>query len=228
VRIGDLVMRYGFSSQLATLECTSSRRSTVMCALPRATALTTEYQRDSSSKRPQSSVVSAARAPTRASPTGCQTADAASRASRPAGGAVGAPGPRARCPTNVPYVGKLSLAGRVPGCNVTVADLTQGHSLSTSGRTIAKQLHATVTSIASTEYKGRPGGGGPWFVHGLMNAASWSTRWLRLMRKTRIINRRESTYYEHVHDPSTGDVLHHCEEPLTSHQHGDAKRQKGK
>jgi hypothetical protein len=132
VRIGDLVMRYGFSSQLATLECTSSRRSTVMCALPRATALTTEYQRDSSSKRPQSSVVSAARAPTRASPTGCQTADAASRASRPAGGAVGAPGPRARCPTNVPYVGKLSLAGRVPGCNVTVADLTQGHSISAS------------------------------------------------------------------------------------------------
>jgi hypothetical protein len=50
-RIGDLTMRYGRLSQLATLECTSSRRSTVMCALPRATAVTTEYQRDSSSKR---------------------------------------------------------------------------------------------------------------------------------------------------------------------------------
>jgi len=67
-----------------------------MCALLRAAAVTTEYQRDSSSKRPRSSVVSAARAPTRASPTGCQRADAASRASRPAGGACGAPGPRAR------------------------------------------------------------------------------------------------------------------------------------
>jgi hypothetical protein len=64
VRIGDLAMRYGLRSQLATLDCTSSRRSTVMCALPWATGVTTEYQRDSSSKRPRSSVVSAARAPT--------------------------------------------------------------------------------------------------------------------------------------------------------------------
>ena len=71
-RIGELAMRYGHPSQLATLDCTSSRRSTVMCALPRATAVTTEYQRDSSSKRPRSSVVSAARAPTRASTIGCQ------------------------------------------------------------------------------------------------------------------------------------------------------------
>ena len=61
-RIGELAMRYGLPSQLATLDCTSSRRSTVMCALPRATAVTTVYQRDSSSKRPRSSVVSAARA----------------------------------------------------------------------------------------------------------------------------------------------------------------------
>jgi hypothetical protein len=58
-------MRYGHLSQLATLDCMSSRRSTVMCALPRATAVTTEYQRDSSSKRPRWSVVSAARPPTK-------------------------------------------------------------------------------------------------------------------------------------------------------------------
>jgi len=64
-RTGELAMRYGLSSQLATLDCTSSRRSTVMCALPWATAVTTVYQRDSSSKRPRSSVVSAVRAPTR-------------------------------------------------------------------------------------------------------------------------------------------------------------------
>src|SRR4051812_15677234 len=56
-RIGELAMRYGLPSQLATLDCTSSRRSTVMCALPRAIAVTTVYQRDSSSKRPRSSVV---------------------------------------------------------------------------------------------------------------------------------------------------------------------------
>ena len=73
VRIGELAMRYGHPSQLAPLDCTSSRRSTVMCALPRATAVTTVYQRDSSSKRPRSSVVSAARAPTRGSPLASAT-----------------------------------------------------------------------------------------------------------------------------------------------------------
>jgi len=40
-----------------------------MCALLRATAVTTVYQRDSSSKRPRASVVSAARPPTRWSTT---------------------------------------------------------------------------------------------------------------------------------------------------------------
>jgi hypothetical protein len=55
-RIGGLVMRYGRQSQRAPLDCTSSRRSTVMRALPRATGVTTGYQRDSSSKRPMSSV----------------------------------------------------------------------------------------------------------------------------------------------------------------------------
>jgi hypothetical protein len=88
-------MRYGRPSQLATLDCTSSRRSTVMCALPWATVVTTVYQRDSSSKRPRSSVVSAARVPARASPSECQRVRPASRASRPTGGAFGAPGPRA-------------------------------------------------------------------------------------------------------------------------------------
>jgi len=63
VRIGELELRYGQLSQLAPLDCTSSRRNTVMCALLRATAVTTGYQRDSSSKRPRASVVFAARAP---------------------------------------------------------------------------------------------------------------------------------------------------------------------
>ena len=61
-RIGGLVMRYGLRSQRAPLDCTSSRRSTVMRALPRVTGVTTGYQRDSSSKRPVSSVTLAARA----------------------------------------------------------------------------------------------------------------------------------------------------------------------
>jgi hypothetical protein len=83
-RTGDLTMRYGHPSQLATLDCTSSRRSTVMCALPRATAVTTEYQRDSSSKRPRSSVAFAARVPSGVWNTTWQTRHPGLRALRAA------------------------------------------------------------------------------------------------------------------------------------------------
>ena len=62
-RIGDLTMRYGLRSQFAPLDCTSSRRNTVMCALRRATGVTTGYERDSSSKRPMLSVALATRSP---------------------------------------------------------------------------------------------------------------------------------------------------------------------
>src|SRR5712692_2333911 len=67
VRTGGLQMRYGHPSQLATPDCASSRRSTVMCALLHASAVTTVYENDSSSKRPRSSVVFAVRASTGAS-----------------------------------------------------------------------------------------------------------------------------------------------------------------
>jgi len=65
-----------------------------MRALLRAIAVTTGYQSDSSSKRPESSVVFAAREPTPHRDE-CQKMSTASRALRPAGGAFGAPGPRA-------------------------------------------------------------------------------------------------------------------------------------
>jgi hypothetical protein len=63
-RTGGHTMRQGLCPGFAPQDCQTSRRSTVMCALPRVIAVTTEYQSDSSSKRPQASVVSAARPPT--------------------------------------------------------------------------------------------------------------------------------------------------------------------
>jgi hypothetical protein len=63
-RTGDLAMRQRrLRLGLAPLDCTSSRRRTVMRALPRLAEVITGYQRDSSSKRPGSSVVFAARPP---------------------------------------------------------------------------------------------------------------------------------------------------------------------
>ena len=89
-------------------DCMSSRRSTVMCALLRATAVITGYQRDSSSKRPRLSVVSAVRTPThgrrplwRARPPGLRAL---------AGGAYGAPGPRARHRVGGHYASTLTPA----------------------------------------------------------------------------------------------------------------------
>ena len=109
-RISELAMRYGHLSQLATLDCTSSRRSTVMCALPRATVVITEYQRDSSSKRPRSSVVSAARPPTRRRTT-CRTRHPGLRALR---AAPSAPLDTASARwSRGSYASKLTLAGHV-------------------------------------------------------------------------------------------------------------------
>ena len=107
-RIGELAMRYGYLAQLATLDCTSSRRSTVMCALPRVTAVTTVSQRDSSSKRP--STVRRLRGPTTERRRTYHVANTASRAARPEGGAYGAPGHRARHVDRGPYARKLTLA----------------------------------------------------------------------------------------------------------------------
>lgn len=44
------------------------------------------------------------------------------------------------------------------------------------------------------------------------------------MKKDRIIDREKNRYIEKVVDPETGEVVHHCDEPLTEHYgHGSAK-----
>jgi hypothetical protein len=140
VRIGELVLRYGHLTQLAPLDRTSSRRSSVMCALPRATAVTTVYQGDSSSKRPRSSVVSAARAPTRRR---SHEPDTASRASRPTG-AFGAPGPRDWLVSQRIYHRQAMLGGtRQASCETTELDKGSFHISSSRRRSggIARFSH---------------------------------------------------------------------------------------
>lgn len=45
------------------------------------------------------------------------------------------------------------------------------------------------------------------------------------VHKQRVIDRDNDHYFEKVTDYETGEVIHHCEEPLSQHQgHGDAKR----
>jgi hypothetical protein len=48
-----------------------------------------------------------------------------------------------------------------------------------------------------------------------------SGRWMKLDRR---IDRKGNRYTEKVVDPKTGEVTHHCDEPLTDHRgHGSAK-----
>lgn len=45
--------------------------------------------------------------------------------------------------------------------------------------------------------------------------------------KERIIDSENDRYMEKVIDPETGEVIHHCDEPLSKHQgHGSAKNKK--
>lgn len=49
-------------------------------------------------------------------------------------------------------------------------------------------------------------------------------KWMKL---SRLIDRENDHYREEVKDPCTGEVIHHCEEPLSDHKgHGSAKNPK--
>lgn len=46
-------------------------------------------------------------------------------------------------------------------------------------------------------------------------------KWMKL---SRLIDRENNHYREEIKDPSTGEIIHHCEEPLSDHKgHGSAK-----
>jgi hypothetical protein len=57
--------------------------------------------------------------------------------------------------------------------------------------------------------------------------ASFSTRLGRWMRRTMVVDRENNRYTEKVVDPTTGQTIHDCDEPLSDHQQrGSAKRPK--
>ena len=46
-------------------------------------------------------------------------------------------------------------------------------------------------------------------------------------KKVRVIDRENDRYFEKITDRETGDVIHHCDEPLSKHfGHGSAKKPK--
>lgn len=62
-----------------------------------------------------------------------------------------------------------------------------------------------------------------------MYGADYSEKEHRYMQKERVIDRENNIYHEKVTDPKSGDVIHECDEPLTSHfGHGSAKEKENK
>jgi len=58
-----------------------------------------------------------------------------------------------------------------------------------------------------------------------MYGADYSEKEHRFMRKERVIDRENNFYHEKVTDPTSGTVIHECDEPLTRHfGHGSAKK----
>lgn len=69
----------------------------------------------------------------------------------------------------------------------------------------------------------RPGQKKPYVEELSMPDYSYSRE--KHVHKQRVIDRDNDHYFEKVTDYETGEVIHHCEEPLSQHQgHGDAKR----
>lgn len=50
----------------------------------------------------------------------------------------------------------------------------------------------------------------------------------KFVHRERVIDRDNDRYFEKITDYDSGEVIHHCEEPLSRHQgHGNAKPKKG-
>jgi hypothetical protein len=59
------------------------------------------------------------------------------------------------------------------------------------------------------------------------NGPERSTKFQKHIGKQRVIDRKNNKYRETVWDFETGEIVHHCEEPLSQHlNHGSAKQRK--
>lgn len=97
-------------------------------------------------------------------------------------------------------------------------------SCGSSKRRIAVSLTTSVAISTGMRMKGRePGRKEPFF-----EARAEPSRSVKLGRDVhleRVVDRRNDKYTETITDPVTGEVIHHCDEPLSEHRgHGSAKK----
>lgn len=88
-------------------------------------------------------------------------------------------------------------------------------------RTILLQFIDKVTFHENIRTKEKESGK---VIREVFSGEDLSTSQNKWMIKERIIDRKKDEYYEKVSDLETGEVIHDCNEPLTSHfGHGSAK-----
>jgi len=60
-----------------------------------------------------------------------------------------------------------------------------------------------------------------------LNKPEYSTKHKKVIEKTRLIDRKNKRYQETIRDYESGEIYHHCDEPLDKHLgHGSAKKRK--
>lgn len=93
-------------------------------------------------------------------------------------------------------------------------------------RRFSKLAEGELKLHSKRRIRGRRGGIRKWFIE-IVTGADWSTRFQKFMNKLRLIDRDKDFYEEKVHDPDTGDVIHHVKGPLSKHTgHGSDKDSK--
>ncbi len=119
-----------------------------------------------------------------------------------------------------------SLLDELP--NIPLEERLPCPSCGSKSRLYEKELNAEVKVRSSLKLKarhGQPGEVKPFLE--LQTGDSLFKETGEWNKREKIEDRENDRYVEHIVDPRTGEILHHCEESLRDHQgHGSAKRKK--
>jgi hypothetical protein len=101
-------------------------------------------------------------------------------------------------------------------------------SCGSTSRTFFQNLEGQLTFSSKLGFKGRHSGKRKPFIWGIIGTDLFRkiNKWVHLER---IFDKDNDRYKEEITDPSTGEIIHRCEESLSKHQgHGSAKNKTDK
>jgi ribosomal protein S27AE len=111
----------------------------------------------------------------------------------------------------------------VDGCNDTPEQRTRCGKCGSTKRTHQCSITETVIARDGIGMKAKRTGEKKPYIEDLAKP-DYSKSLDKLVYRERIIDRDNDQYYEKLTDYESGEVIHHCKEPLSQHQgHGAAK-----